>query len=194
MLRDRVDAQIAATLAFHNATSRYLFALGRERIVPRFLGEAHPRFASPARASLAVTIGAAVLVLVTVLLNGDPYLHLLLWTNGVGIVGIVLLQLLCMIAVIRFFSRDRRGHGTFRVCIAPAFGAVGLAVGLWLMLGNFELLTGMEGWANAWLVAPMIVLGLAGTAWALRLRRRDPVRYASLGAGEGTSAEPAAEG
>ena len=189
-----ITSLFAATLAFHNATSRYLFALGRERIMPRSFGAAHPRFASPARASLAVTIGAAALVLVTVLLNGDPYLHLLLWTNGVGIVGIVLLQLLCMIAVIRFFRRDRRGHGVFRVFIAPALGAVGLAVGLWLMLGNFELLTGMDGWANAWLVAPMIVLGVAGTAWAVRLRRRDPARYARLGNGEETSAEPAVEG
>ena len=178
-----VTSIFAATLAFHNATSRYLFVLGRDSIVPRFFAAPHRRFGSPYRASLTVTIGAAVLVLLTVVLGGDPYLHLLLWTNGVGIIGIVLLQVLCMVAVISFFSRDRRGHGVFRVIMAPALGAIGLAAGLWLMITNFDLLTGMAGWANAWLLGPLLLLGIGGVWWAVVLRRRDPERYAGIGGG-----------
>ncbi|WP_157992957.1 APC family permease [Leucobacter luti] len=181
-----VTSLFAATLAFHNATSRYLFALGRDGIVSRRFGATHPRFASPFRASIAVSLAAIVPILVTVTLSGDPYLHLLLWTNGVGIVGIVFLQLLCMIAVLRYFWRDRRGHGAFRVVIAPGLGAIGLTLGLWLMLSNFDLLTDLQGWANAALVAPVLLLGIAGVVWAVWLRRRRPEVYAGIGQGTRT--------
>nr|WP_251364213.1 MULTISPECIES: APC family permease [unclassified Leucobacter] len=185
-----VTSLFAATLAFHNATSRYLFALGRDRIAPRRFGATHPRFGSPHRASLAVSVGAIVPVLITVVLSGDPYLHLLLWTNGVGIVGIVFLQLLCMVAVLRYFWKDRRGHGAFRVVIAPALGAIGLTIGLWLMLVNFELLTGIQGWMNGALVGPLLILGIAGVVWAIRAKKRDPGTYGGIGQGTRTITVP----
>lgn len=178
-----VTSIFAATLAFHNATSRYLFALGRDGVMPARFARTNPRFDSPSNASVAVSIGSVIAIAVTVLLGGDPYMHLLLWTNGVGIVGVVLLQLVCMIAVLRYFAKDRRGHGVFRVYIAPALGAVGLAAGLWLMLSNFELLTGLTGWVNALLLAPMVVLAAIGVVWAVRLRRRDPAKYTRIGQG-----------
>ena len=55
---------LASALALHNAASRYLFALGRERVVPARLGRYHPRHQSPYVASLWVTGLAAVSTLV----------------------------------------------------------------------------------------------------------------------------------
>ncbi len=169
-----VTSILAATIAFHNATSRYMFALGRDRILPARLGQAHPRFGSPSRASVVTTLGSVLLIVVTVGLHGDPYLHLLLWTNTVGIVGIVVLQVLCMAAVIRFFARDRRGNTAFRVWVAPALGAAGLIVGLYLMLTNLDLLTGRTDWVNWALVAPLPLVGLGGYVWARITRGRRP--------------------
>lgn len=182
-----VTSILAATTAFHNATSRYLFALGRDRLLPAWLSQTHHRHRSPHRASLLVSVGALVLTLVTVVLHGDPYLQLLLWTNGVGILGIVTLQVLCMLAVVRFFRSDRRGHGAFRVVVAPGLAVVGLVIGLWLMVTNLDLLTGRTGWFNVALVGPMVVAGLAAVVWAARMRGREPERYAAIG---GMSAEP----
>ncbi|MGH3704910.1 MAG: APC family permease, partial [Agromyces sp.] len=164
-----VTSILAATIAFHNATSRYLFALGRDGILPAKLGKTHPRFRSPALGSVITSIASVVLIVVTLVFNGDPYLQLLLWTNGVGIVGIVALQALCMIAVIRFFSKDRRGHGVFRVFIAPALGAIGLVVGLYLMLTNLELLTGRADWVNWALMAPLVIAAVGGVIWGIRM-------------------------
>ncbi|HET7741813.1 MAG TPA: APC family permease [Mycobacterium sp.] len=169
-----VTSILAATIAFHNATSRYMFALGRDGILPAGLGQGHPRFGSPSRASLVTTLGAVVLIVVTVVLHGDPYLQLLLWTNTIGIVGIVVLQVLCMVAVIRFFTPDRRGSTALRVWLAPALGAAGLLVGLYLMLTNLELLTGRTGWVNWALMAPLPLLGLGGYVWARITRGRNP--------------------
>ncbi|MFD8812605.1 APC family permease, partial [Streptomyces sp. NPDC059627] len=42
-----VTSSFAAVLAFHNATARYLFALGRERLLPAALSRTHSRSSSP---------------------------------------------------------------------------------------------------------------------------------------------------
>jgi len=47
---------LASIIALHNATSRYLFALGREALLPRWLGATHPRFHSPPRASATQSV------------------------------------------------------------------------------------------------------------------------------------------
>ncbi|HKD97537.1 MAG TPA: APC family permease, partial [Micromonosporaceae bacterium] len=46
---------LASMLAVHNAASRYMFALGRERVLPRGLGAYHGRHLSPYVGSLTVT-------------------------------------------------------------------------------------------------------------------------------------------
>lgn len=168
-----VTSILAATIAFHNATSRYMFALGRDGVLPAKLGQTHPKYRSPARASIVTTIASLVLIVGTLVFNGDPYLQLLLWTNGVGIVGIVALQALCMVSVIAFFRRDRRGHGVFRVVIAPALGVLGLVVGLVLMLTNLDLLTGRTDWVNWALMAPLVLVAVGGVIWAIRTPARD---------------------
>lgn len=185
-----VTSIFAAVLAFHNATSRYIFSLGRDRLLPTSLGEAHQRHGSPHRASALTVLGALLLIIVTVVLKGDPYLTLLLWTNGAGIVGIVALQFVCMLAVLRYFGRDRRGHGVFRVVIAPALGAVGLAVGLYLMLSNVDLLTGRTGWFNVALFCPLLLGGVVAVATAARMRTRDPECYRALGRSTREEATP----
>lgn len=170
-----VTSVFAAILAFHNASTRYMFTLGRDRILPRRFAQTHPRYSSPSFASMIMTALSAVAVIVTVILVGDPYLHLLLWTNGVGIVGIVVLQILCAFAIIRFFWKSRRGHSIVRVVIAPIAAAIILTGGLYLMLANFELLTGLSGWVNAALVAPLVLLGIAGVVYGLMTKASDPV-------------------
>ncbi|MFF2389582.1 APC family permease [Agromyces sp. NPDC058104] len=163
-----VTSILAATIAFHNATSRYLFSLGRDGLLPARLARTHEQHRSPAVASLVTTISSLMLISVTLVLNGDPYLQLLLWTNGVGIIGVVALQLLCMISVVRFFSRGRRGHGVFRVVIAPLLGAAGLVAGLVLMLTNLDLLTGRTDWVNWALMATLAVAAVVGVVLAGR--------------------------
>ncbi|MFF2274592.1 APC family permease [Agromyces sp. NPDC058126] len=164
-----VTSILAATIAFHNATSRYLFSLGRDGFLPARLGVTHSCYRSPARASLVTTIVSLMLISLTVTFGADPYLVLLLWTNGVGIVGVVALQAVCMVAVIRFFSRDRRGHGVFRVLVAPLLGVVGLLVGLVLMVTNLELLTGRNDWVNWALMLSLVVAAVVGVLRARRL-------------------------
>lgn len=179
-----VTSILAATVAFHNATSRYLFALGRDGILPARLGWTHPRFRSPSRASVVTTLVSLALVVLTLALRGDPYLELLLWTNGVGIVGVVVLQAVCMVSIVSFFLRDRRGHGVFRVVVAPLLGVTGLVAGLYLMLSNLDLLTGRTDWVNGALLVPLPVVAVIG---ALRAGRAGSTPVDDLPAGEETA-------
>ncbi len=176
-----VTSILAATVAFHNATSRYLFALGRDGMLPARLGRTHPRFRSPANASMVTTLASLTLVVLTLVLQGDPYLELLLWTNGAGIIGVVALQAVCMVSIVRFFLRDRRGHSALRVVVAPLLGLAGLVAGGCLMLSNLDLLTGRTDWVNWALLAPLPVVAALGV---VRARRTDAERTPDLDADE----------
>lgn len=54
------------------------------------------------------------------------------------------------------------------------------------MLTNFELLTGRTGWINGALLSPVVLLGLGGAGYALRLRARRPDLYAVLASTDAT--------
>lgn len=133
-----------------------------------------------------MTVVSVVLVVLATLVHADPYMQLLLWANGVGVTGIVALQVLCALAVIRFLWKDNCGHHFARVKAAPALAAVGLTVGLYLMLTDFELLTGRTGCINAALLSPVVLLGLGGAGYALHLRARRSDLYAVLAGTDAT--------
>src|SRR5690606_39375273 len=123
-----VVSAFAATLAFHNAANRYLFALGREGLLPRVLARTAGRHGSPAAAVLAQSAFAVVVLAAGMAFGARPYDDLLLLTNGLGIVGVMALQVLAAAAVIAFFRRDRWGLPWWRVVAAPAAAGAGLAV------------------------------------------------------------------
>jgi amino acid transporter len=71
-----ISSVFAALLAFHNAVARYLYALGREGLVPARLGRTHSKHLSPHTGSLSQSILAFVVVLVFVVTRQDPVLAL----------------------------------------------------------------------------------------------------------------------
>lgn len=163
-----VTSAFAATLAFHNASARYMFALGRDRVLPRFLGRADPRTGAPSRASLTQTVVALVVVAVFALAGADPYLQVLLWTNGPGILGVLALQALCSVAVIGFFRRRPADGSVLERIVAPALAAAALAVVCVLVIRNFDLLTAASPTVNAILIAPLPILFALGVVLARR--------------------------
>ena len=43
-----MTGSFACGMAFHNTTARYMYSLGRERMLPAALGRTHPKYHSPA--------------------------------------------------------------------------------------------------------------------------------------------------
>src|SRR5690606_33799242 len=58
-----LTSAFAALLALHNAANRYMFALGREGLVPDAFGRTHPRTRAPYVAGGVQTALAAIVVL-----------------------------------------------------------------------------------------------------------------------------------
>jgi amino acid transporter len=190
-----VTSFFACLLAFHNACSRYLFSLGREGLLPRVLGRTHRTTNAPYVASATLTAICLVAILVTAVTGADPFLQFAIWTYATGVAGLVFAQSVAAISVVGFFARDRRGHGVFRVLIAPALGALGLITGFILIATNFDLVTGFPpGDPINWiLLLPTPVLFVAGIVYGLVRRVRDPQGYAKLTDLTDLTEEPAVE-
>jgi amino acid transporter len=109
-----ITSLFAAMISFHNAVARYMFALGRERVLPAALGRTESRTGAPRIASLTQSaIGLAVIV-VYALAGWDPMVQLFFWLGTSGAFGVLCLLATTSIAVITFFARDPRGENAWR--------------------------------------------------------------------------------
>jgi amino acid transporter len=175
-----ITSLFAAMLSLHNATARYFFALGRERILPAALSLAHPRHRSPyvgSIAQLAITVAA---VLPFAIANSDPYLTLGASMAGLGTLGVIALQAGAALAVIAFFRR-RRDSRVWTTLVAPAIGAAGLITGTILVVANYSALTGRTSGITNQLPWILVVAALAGLAYGVWLRSARPAVYAGIG-------------
>ncbi|MFD3922288.1 amino acid permease [Streptomyces sp. NPDC058595] len=107
----------AAALAFHNAASRYFFALGRQGVLPTAFGRIHRRSGAPVGGTVAQTAVNALALLLAMVLGADPDLVVFLWSAGPGVLGILALEALTALAVVCFFAKNLRGHSPRRVLV-----------------------------------------------------------------------------
>jgi amino acid transporter len=174
-----VVASFAGMLAFHNVASRYLFVLGRDRVLPEVLGRLHPRHRSPRAGSLIVSAGALLIVAIAALAGLDPYKALGQAALGLATLGIVGLQAIAAIAIVAFFRR--RGQGRYwKTLILPGIGAVGLSAATLFLLLNFDTLLGGPSPVATALPWVLVVVVLIGFVMGLSIRARRPARYARL--------------
>lgn len=175
---------IAALLAFHNAITRYTFALGREGVLPRVFGRTTIKGA-PRNASFAQTAVAFVVLVVYAVADWDPLVQLFYWGSTTGGLGVLLLYTLTSIAVIGFFARNSRGESLWQRRIAPLLATVILLFVAYLAIDNLPTLFGVEPGTGPARVVP-IALGLifaAGTCWGLILKHVNPAVYEGIGRG-----------
>jgi amino acid transporter len=151
----------AALLAFHNAISRYLFALGRQGMAPGVLGRTHVRHTSPHVGSLTQTASAFGVVAVFAVAGSDPVLQLFTWMSGLATVSILLLMVLTSVAVLAFFARSRVDRRAWHTRVAPALGTLGLLGIVGLVLANFTTLISGDA------VLATVLLAVIAAAFAL---------------------------
>jgi len=180
-----VTSLVAAMISFHNTTARYVFALGRERVVPAVFGRTWPRSGAPAVASSLLS-AVSLLVIVGYAVGGrDPLVELFYWAGTSGAVGVLLLIAATSIAVVGYFARHRTGENLWRRLLAPATASLLLAGVVWLALANLGTLLGVDDDHPLRWAVPGIYLAavVAGIAWALILRIARPDVYAGIGLG-----------
>jgi amino acid transporter len=175
-----VVSLFAALLAMHNVASRYLFAIGRARVLPSALARSHARSLAPHVAS-ALQIGLAGVVVAGFAIAGaDPITVIIPAWLGFGTLCIIALQFLASVAVVVFFRRrgDKRWASTF---VAPALGAIGLGYALVMAIDNFSTIAGSDSPVITklpWLLLVTVVVGVVTSLW---LRSNRPDIYNELG-------------
>jgi amino acid transporter len=172
-------SMLASYLALHNAATRYIFALSREKLLPPVLGHFHPARYAPSNASFTVSIITIVSISVFASTGLHPYRQGLPVIVGVGTLGIIVLQFMAAIAVLAYLGK-RRSETTLGVLVASAVGAVGLLIATILVATNIQLLaTGdLSGIAYLPIIYPVAVI--AGLTYAYWLRRFRPKTFGAL--------------
>jgi amino acid transporter len=173
---------LASVLAIHNATSRYMFALGKERALPSWLGRTRGGSTAPANASLVQT-GITVLVVgIAALAGANPYLGLGSTAVGLGALGLIVLQAAAALSVLAYFRNRPGERHWWRTFAAPLLGAIGLVTGLVFVVQKFSVLTGSTSALVADVPWVVVVAAVAGAGWAAWLRAKRPDVYQGLGA------------
>lgn len=170
---------LAGYSAIHNAASRYLFALGRESIMPQRFGRHHKTFFSPHSASIAIT-GVAVISAVGFAISGaDPYKVYAASLIAVGTLGIVALQAMASLSVVAFFWK-RPDRKWWQGVIAPVIGFVGLVIAFVLAAIHYNTLTGSSNKVVNLVPVLLLVIAIAGVIYGFRLRTTRPDVYQQL--------------
>ena len=136
-----LSSLFAGLLAFQNAASRYLFAMGRGGVLPASLGTVNRRGA-PSNASMLTSVISGLVIVIFAVFRLDPVLNLFYWFSGLSVVAIVLIEILVCIAVIAYFRKNRGEENIFQTMIAPVLAIIGLVLGEYLLMSRFGLLAG----------------------------------------------------
>ncbi|GAA3266289.1 MULTISPECIES: APC family permease [Dactylosporangium] len=175
----------AAMLAFHTSVTRYQFALGRERVLPRIYGSAHPRTGAPIAGSVTQSVIALIVLILYFVTKTDPLVHLFAWMTVAGGLGVLMLMWATSAAVVGFFLRNRRRENVWRARIAPLLAFLLLTfVLLATVIGLGDLLQVDDDSPFNWLFSTIYALcALFGIGWAAIMRGSRPDAYAGIGRG-----------
>jgi amino acid transporter len=184
-----ITSLFASLLSFHNTVARYTYALGRERVLPPFLGRTSARNSAPVWGSLTQTVLAAVVIALWVAAGWDPLTTLFFALTVTGGFGVLLLMTATCLAVLVFFARHRHARadvGIWTRVVAPLLALVALGYAVHLTVTQYGTLLGVtdpHAW-QAW-AFPAAYAGAAliGVGWAALLRLLRPDVYARIGQG-----------
>jgi amino acid transporter len=180
-----VTGMVAAMVALHHTIARYMFALGRDRVLPMRLGETAPRTLAPRAASLTQSLVVGLVIGGCAYLDLDPQTHLARQLVVAGGIGVLVLLIAVSLAALLFLNRAPDGESAWRRFVAPGVATVAFGTLGYLAFIDFaELLGVRDGDPLTWIVlAAFGAVVLFGLFYALILRTIRPIVYAGIGLG-----------
>jgi amino acid transporter len=168
----------AAMLAFHNSATRYLYSMGRARILPRVLARTRKNGA-PQIAGMVQAGFAAIVAGCFALAGLDPMLVVVPSMLGIGTLSVIVLQTLAAISIVVWFrrARDPRWWSTF---IAPGLGFIGLLSIALLATFNFGVVAGSDNPIILSLPWLLVLAVIGGIVYGAYLRAKKPAVYEAL--------------
>ncbi len=178
-----MSGSFACAMAFHNAASRYMYALGREGILPGGLGKTHKKHGSPYIASYVQTGIAISWILGFWFLHKDPYLDVFVLLAVLGTFSLLIVQTITMAAVFNYFHLHHPEEKMWRTKVAPILGGVGMLGVVIMMSLNLDSAAGPAATSLLFKLIPYIAAALfiTGAGQALYLRKTNPLKYETIG-------------
>jgi amino acid transporter len=186
-----ITGSFACGMAFHNTTARYMYSLGRERVLPSALGRTHVRHRSPHIASITQSVVAALITLAfyffTTTAKGldsatsQAYVQLYGLAAFMGVVIILFIQALVSVAIWNYFRTHHPSeHKLWNHTIAPIISVVGQVGVLAVAIDKIDFLG--AGYTYAWyLVVIDVVVFVGGLAYAGYLKSNNRSKYETIG-------------
>ena len=165
----------AVTIACINASSRILYTMGEEDILPKALGRAHPTHRTP-HVAIAVIAPIMIIVPIVMVATGVELLNVIGYTGTIGTFGYMLGYLLMAIALPFFLSK--RGEGN---PLSTVLAVVVVAALLYVFWKNVYPVPDYPYNLFPWIFVGLLVLGLA---WFAAVRVRTPQVLTEVGSFE----------
>lgn len=178
---------LAALISYHNAVTRYMFALGREGVLPRVFGIT-TRANTPKWGSVFQSAFGLLVIAIYALANLDPVVQLFYWAGTTGGFGVLALLAITSVAVIGYHLRNRT-ENAWRGIIAPTAAGIMIAYILYVAVDNFDILLGVAPDSPLRWILPGIFLavGVVGVGWGFLLKHTRPSIYRNVGLGANSS-------
>jgi amino acid transporter len=161
----------AVTIACINASSRILYTMGEEDLLPRVLGRAHRTYRTP---YIAISAVAPFMIVVPIVMvaSGVDLLSVIGYTGTIATFGYMLAYVLMAIAL-PFFLRKRDEFNPLSAVLA----AVVVAVLLYVFYKNVYPVPDYPLNLMPWIFLGLVVVGMAWYT-TVRLRKPEVVREA----------------
>jgi amino acid transporter len=174
---------VVAILALHQVIARYLYALGRERVLPAVLGNVRRRTAAPRAASVTQSLIAGATLAGAYAAGAGPGPRTARWLIAGGALSILVVLLLVAVAALLHLNRVPGPEGAWGRFVAPALSTVSLASLGFLAFRDLPALLDLpSGYPLVKVIPGALLAGvLLAVGHAFLLRRFRPVVYAGIG-------------
>jgi amino acid transporter len=182
-----LTSSFACGMAFHNTAARYMYSLGREGVLPSFLGKTHPTHKSPHVASVVQSVLAAVWAGLFAYYwgindaNAQAYVGVYTMLAVMGTMLLLILQAIVSIAIIIYFRANHPGEvNIIASLVAPVIAFVSQIWLVYLLIQNLETFGGTGSFGSKIPLISGIIL-LVGLLWGFALRFISPAAHAKIG-------------
>ena len=174
-----VTSQLASCNSVQALSVRYIFALGRDGVLPARLGKVSRKWGSPHNAVFA-SVGISLAVYLVLISFSDDVVLIYSSTGAFGTIFMLPLMLGASASVIFFFRRKRGLENSWKSLVAPVVSCVTLAAVLVLVLLNLDVMFSSQILGTICSLS-LIVVVAGGVLLGLWFKNRRPQVYAAIG-------------
>jgi len=176
-----ITSCFASMLSIHNVAARYLYSLGKDQVLPSFLGKVHHNHHSPYAAATTVGVVWAITLTIFLFTGKDPtYLYCIF--AGTGEFLITMIVFMASLAVIGYFRKNKQfNFSAWETIIAPTLATIGLGFILVMAVLNFDALTGAPGLVSVIFFGAIMLLTVGSYVYAMYLQKVKPVIHGRIG-------------